>query len=135
MKLITPHPNPLPKGERESAELLGREQIPEAASELAGLVLDDPDIQIRRAAAIALGRYPGPQSIEVFMATLDDPSPWVRIEALRSLSGIGGQEIIPAIELVSATDADERVRDIASRVLDELSKTDRDGGEPGRFGM
>ena len=97
----------------EGVAELGREQTPDAAWDLVGLVADDPDIHIRRAAAIALGRYGDPQSIEALTAALSDPSPWVRMEALRSLGRIGSQEAVQTFELVMATDADERVRDIA----------------------
>lgn len=113
------------KARLEGVEELGREQTPEAARELEGLVADDPDFHFRRAAAIALGRYGDPRTIEALTAALGDPSPWVRMEALRSLGGIGSQEAVQTFELVMATDSDERVRDLASRLLDALSKTDQ----------
>ncbi len=116
----------------EGVEELGREQTPEAARELEGLVADDPDIHIRRAAAIALGRYGDPRTIETLTAALGDPSPWVRMEALRSLGGIGSQEAVQTFELVIATDADERVRDLASRLLDWLGKQSSMSGATSR---
>ncbi len=106
----------------ERLEQLGREQTAEASWELAALLSDDPDIRVRHAAAIALGKYRDPESAEALRIALQDSSHWVRKEALRSLAGIGGPESLEAVKVVFETDTDEQIRDLAARILDALGR-------------
>lgn len=101
---------------------LADEQTAEASWELADILFDDPDTRIRHAAAIALGRYSDPESTQMLRSALQDSSHWVRKEALRSLASIGNPESIEDVKFVIDTDPDERVRELAGRILKMLER-------------
>lgn len=115
-------PEPQSRQERlEHIEQLSREQTVSASRELTGL-LHDPDIRIRRAAVRALGEYADFQPLRV---ALQDSNYWVRKEALRSLGKIGDPRSIDTIEFIHDTDPDERVRELAGRILESLGREAR----------
>jgi len=101
---------------------MAREQTAGASWELAVHLSGDPDFRIRYAAAMALGEYSDPASVETLRIALQDSSHWVRQEALRSLAKIGNPESLEDVKFVIDTDPDERVRELAARVLNVLER-------------
>lgn len=105
----------------EQVEQLSRDRNVAAARELAAL-LHDPDIRIRLAAARGLGEQ---ADFEMLRVALQDSSPWVRKEALRSLDKIGDPGSIGSVKFIRDSDPDEGVRELAGRVLESLDRQAR----------
>ena len=61
------------------------------------LALTDEIADVRRLATIAIGGFPAERSTPVLQHALDDEDPWVRMEALRALSG-DSEEVQEIIE-------------------------------------
>lgn len=57
----------------EGAKLLGQKKIKRAESALIGALLEDPDTDVRRAAAWALGEAGGPEAVKALEIIAQDP--------------------------------------------------------------
>jgi HEAT repeat protein len=91
--------------------------------------LSDPNPQIRRRAALALGRIGAPESVGWLVPVLSDRVPLVRAEAAFSLGLIEGQlssEVVAAL-LRSFSDPDPEVRGRAAEALARQGITDAAG--------
>jgi hypothetical protein len=79
--------------------------------------LRSPDVSQRTAAARALGEARSVEAVQPLIRALrEDPSPEVRGWTLRSLDAIGTNEANAAIASAARSDADERVRGLASQL-------------------
>jgi len=76
---------------RDAAQACGAHRLPGAAEGLAGRLTGDRDPDVRRAAAVALGRIGAPASIDPLLAAMDDPEPGVQQLASESLETLTGQ--------------------------------------------
>ena len=77
----------------EAARALQRLHHDDAATPLMERVQQDPDADVRTAAADALGQYAQPAVFDVLVAALDDPSFGVALAARRSLQTLTGQRL------------------------------------------
>ena len=86
---------------------------------LSKLLADDPDVEVRVAAAGQLSDSNSAGSMNSLLAALGDPSTEVILEALDSLQFVGDETLIPAIQpLLGHPDAE--VRDTAADTIDLL---------------
>jgi hypothetical protein len=104
----------------QAVQALARRSDPEAAVELGRMLAQDTDPAVRSRAATALGRVSGPQAAAGLTAALGDEAVSVRIQALRSLRQVAGEQAIDPIARVLAADPDPSVRRTAARLLGEL---------------
>lgn len=70
-----------------------------ARERLTAIALDDPLPSCREWAALALGRYGGPEVAQLLLVMLDDPHPAVRLGAARGLVAIGDPAFAEPIDL------------------------------------
>jgi hypothetical protein len=91
---------------------------------LVAVLGEEPDQALRMEAATALGRLRGDIStVEALIAAaLGDRSPWVRLAALHSLSGVLDPALLEPLSRISAGDSHPGVRLLASRVLAQLRR-------------
>jgi len=95
------------------------EAVGDGISQLGQLLADDPNAEVRVAAASQLSDSDSAGSINSLLAALDDPSSSVIIETLDSLVFVGDETIIPAIQpLLRHPDAE--VREAAADAVDFL---------------
>lgn len=80
-------------------------------------LIEDPDIHVREAVALSLGKIGGPSVPDVLLRMLSDPVPVVRFQVLEAFDMIRNPKTIPY--LISAlSDSDFGVRVRASEILD-----------------
>ncbi len=60
-------------------------------------LLADPDVDVRREAATALGRQRDPRALEPLVAALGDPNSFLRTTAAQALGSLGDPRAIPAL--------------------------------------
>ena len=102
----------------KAAHALGA--VPGSVDVLAPL-LQDPDIDVRRAAARSLGRQRDPAAIPALEAALDDPNSFVRQWVARGLLAMQHPATIPALEK-AARDQTALVAEVAARGLAALGQ-------------
>ena len=106
---------------RVSAALaLGKFHNPATFDEIANLLLDDPKIEVRQAAARAFAETKDPQTLPYLMQALRDSFWWYEREQtanelLRAIEAIGPAAVDPLIEALS--DSEGTVRKFAARML------------------
>ena len=90
------------------------------------VVLAEGDEDVRKEAALSLGRIGGEEAISALLAALrTDPSPEVRWRAAMMLGRIGGPEIVPALRALAASEADPLVSD---RIGEAIARITAGGG-------
>jgi len=67
-------------------------------SALLAQLIEDPDVDVRREAAAALGMQADELAVEALAGALDDPNSFMRSTAVRALATIGDPRSIPALE-------------------------------------
>lgn len=87
-------------------------------SDLARL-LEDPDIDVQRVAARALGQQGDPAAVPALRRALDGPNSFVRTWAAMGLSQLGHPDALPAL-LHATRDGTARVREIAAEGAQRL---------------
>jgi HEAT repeat protein len=89
---------------------------------LAAVLREEPDQALRMEAASALGGLRSDASTveALILAALTDRSPFVRLAALHSLTGVLDPGLLEPLERISAGDSHPGVRLLAARVLDRL---------------
>ena len=109
---------------RVSAALaLGKFHNPATFDEIANLLLDDPKIEVRQAAARAFGETKDPQALPYLMQALRDSFWWYEREQtaddlLWAIEAIGPASVDPLIEALS--DSEGTVRKFAARMLGQI---------------
>jgi hypothetical protein len=127
-----------PDERREAVNWLstGPRSSSDAITKLLGAILrGDPDPTVRAAAARALGTTINANAIDPLVAACSDPNEFVRLDAVRSLSGKTGDNAKRALIVRLTNDSDPQVRAAAAaslssyrdrRVLDALIESLRD---------
>ena len=127
-----------PDERREAVNWLstGPRSSSDAITKLLGtIVRGDPDPTVRAAAARALGTSINPNAVEPLVGACSDPNEFVRLDAIRSLSGKTGDNAKRALMVRLTVDNDPQVRAVAAaslssfrdrRVLDALIESLRD---------
>jgi hypothetical protein len=90
--------------------------------------LDDPSAEVRREAALALGRIGSAEATEALLSRLSDPSSPIRIEAARALGEIVDERAVPALVRFLAVGSPE-LRAACAEALGSL------GGEAARAAL
>jgi len=108
-------PVPPVAGPTAGAEPAAPQPVPPRA-DLMRLV-DDPDAQVRRAAALAIGRVGLPEGVPALVRALADPEGEVRQMAAFALGLIGDPAGLEPLKQALATDGDPRVRGRAAEAL------------------
>ncbi|HYO53627.1 HEAT repeat domain-containing protein [Archangium sp.] len=103
-----------PDQRKFAADILGQLGRPEAEDALVHAMLEDPDLNVRVAAAEALGRVGGKVAARALERTLYDPEPLLQVGALESLAELRYPPPLP--ELVRLLDSPTLKRS-AYRVL------------------
>lgn len=109
---------------RASAALaLGKFHDPTTFDDIANLLLDDPKIEVRQAAARAFGETKNPATLPYLMQALRDSFWWYEREQtadelLRAIEAIGPAAVDPLIEALS--DSEGTVRKFAARMLGKI---------------
>ncbi len=62
------------------------------------VMLEDPDVDVRREAASSLGRQRDPQATDALIGALDDPNSFMRSTAVHALRGAKDAKAAPALE-------------------------------------
>lgn len=119
-------PLPLPKSRKEIRALANR-GTPSALAQLAEIYIRDANVAFRVEALRALSRYRKPLAFEIFQKALSDPSPWVRRQALQSLSRMDDARSREIIRSAVKTEKDESLRRMAEKILEKLEKAERNG--------
>ena len=88
--------------------------------------LDDAEPEIRREAALALGRIGGPEAVKALVALLNTPESDAQPEAARALGMAGDQEAIKPL-VGKLTDPNEIIREHAAGALGELRSREAAG--------
>lgn len=86
------------------------------------LEFDTPPV--RAAAAAALARIDGANALAPLLRALDDPDPWVRFFALRSIGSFANPTVAPAVRTLLERDPAGQVRLAAIDVLGRLDAVD-----------
>jgi HEAT repeat protein len=120
--------DPVPEVRAEAARALG--VTGEPAESVAPLVeaLDDPNVEVRRAATLALGRIDSPRAVEALVEVLTDhPELWREVSAaLATASGHDLEErLLPLLDSESS-----QVRSGAVRVIAAVTSPTPAEGEP-----
>ena len=92
---------------------------------LVAVLREEPDQALRMEAATALGRLRSDASaVEALTAAaLRDRSPFVRLAALHSLTGVLDPGLLEPLATIAARDSHPGVRVLAARVLDQLNES------------
>lgn len=98
-----------------AVRLLGELEWQEGISILSNLI-EDPDIHLREAVALSLGKIGGPFVPDVLLQMLSDPVPVVRFQVLEAFDMIRNPKTIPYL-LTALSDPDFGVRIRASEIL------------------
>jgi hypothetical protein len=112
-----------------AAWALARVGTNEAIQALSEAALNSPDEGIRVPIVIELGRSNIAVAVPLLTQLLSDPSPNVRVAALNALEGIGDKSTIPAVQSKLA-DSDARVREVAGRVVQNLTAREKSAPIP-----
>lgn len=107
----------------EAVEALGMFKLPESFDRMADLLLEDPQIEARQAAASALGRTGHADAIPYLMLALRDPFWWYEREQTAEvlLDAIAGMRTLAVEPLLEAlTDKEGTVRRFAARLLGRI---------------
>ena len=100
---------------------LSRSSGPEVGPALMGSTRDrSPGVRAR--AAVALGQIRAPGAYERLVELLSDSVPDVRESAVNGFRWLGDERAIPVIKELLKAEEGRRVRDMASRTLQELSR-------------
>ena len=95
-----------------------RSRLPRAPPQALGRALGDPDVELRAAAALALGAA-GKPAAAILLAHLDDPAPQVRERVVAALGEIKDPSaVVPLIGKIQ--DGQASVRRAVSRALGQL---------------
>ena len=102
---------------------LGMFNIPDTFDNMADLLLEDPQINVRQAAAQALGETMQSQALTYLMIALRDPFWWYEREQaaeplLKAIAGMGTMAIDALLEAL--TDSEMAVRRIAAKLLGHI---------------
>lgn len=102
---------------------IGKLRDPSTFDELANVLLDDPKIEVRQAAAKVLGESRHPDALPFLMEALRDSFWWYEreqkvIDLLQAIQNMGAIAVDPLIEALS--DREGRVRKFAVMILGEL---------------
>jgi HEAT repeat protein len=102
---------------------LGRFQDSRTFDRMADLLLEDPQIEVRQAAAIALGGTKHPQALPYLMVALRDPFWWYEREQaagelLKAIEGMGPLAVEALLEAL--TDSEMTVRRYAATLLGRI---------------
>ena len=95
---------------------------PEAVEKLAELLTQSRYAEVRKAAAVALGKVGSADSVPSLLRALDDPEQnvrWFAVEALRKLDAV---QAVPRISESLRQDGSARVRQVAAEALGELGQ-------------
>ena len=87
-------------------------------SELAGTLASAANPQIRREAALALGRIPTVESVRALERALSDADSSVRVEVIEALGRIGSDEAIRLVGQSAMSGHDAEVQAAATQVLE-----------------
>jgi HEAT repeat protein len=118
----------LPDGEPEARAGaligLGHFKDPATFDRMADLLLEDPHIEVRQAAARALGASKHPRALPYLMVALNDPFWWYEREEeaevlLEAIVGMGGIAVEPLLEAL--TDNEMTVRRFAATLLGRIA--------------
>lgn len=88
------------------------------------MLVEDGDAVVRARAAIALGELGTLRAARPLMAALDDPSPLVRMQALRTLGRTDPEAAVPEVGAVLVNDPDPDVRRVAARTLGRVGSSE-----------
>lgn len=104
----------------EAVNAVGKFKDPDTFDNMADLLLEDPQIEARQAAAIALGETGHPQAVLYLMVALRDPFWWYEREQaadslLKAIEDMGTMALGPLLEAL--TDNEGTVRRFAAKVL------------------
>jgi HEAT repeat protein len=80
--------------------------------------LNNPQLEVRRAVADALGRVRHPDATEFLAQALSDEQPAVRLAAVLALGRLGSRAAQKSLAAAAHSDADESVRRAARQVLE-----------------
>jgi len=107
----------------EVVRAIGKFNLPDTFDKMADLLLEDPEIEARQAAAQALGETKHPHAIPYLMLALRDPFWWYEREGaaevlLEAIEGMGAQAVEALLE--SLTDSEMAVRRFAAKILGRI---------------
>ncbi len=107
----------------EAVKALGKFKLPETFDNMADLLLEDPQIEARQAAAQALGETHDPQAIQYLMIALRDPFWWYEREQaadvlLEAIAGMDTAVVEPLLEALS--DSEGTIRRFAAMLLGRI---------------
>jgi HEAT repeat protein len=107
----------------EVVKALGKFKLPETFEKMADLLLEDPQIEARQAAASALGGTGDPRAIPYLMFALRDPFWWYEREQaadalLEAIAGMGTSAVDLLLEALN--DSEGTVRRYAVRLLGRI---------------
>lgn len=98
---------------------LRRAQLSQAVPEVIGLLLSDPAVAVRRAAANALGEFGDPAALPALRQALDDDSETVQLWAIRSIGRLRDRESVDhLIDLLDSPDSG--FRSYAAQALGQI---------------
>ena len=80
-------------------------------------MLGDPFWQVRKEAAVALGRLRAPAAVPALVRLLEADVPDLRRVAASALGELRAREAAPALERLRLADADAEVKKAAARAL------------------
>ena len=107
----------------EAVKAIGKFKDVETFDNMADLLLEDPQIEARQSAAIALGETLHPRAIPYLMLALQDPFWWYEREQaadalLKAIAGMGTLAVEALLEAL--TDSEGTVRRYAARLLGQI---------------
>lgn len=86
-------------------ESLQRQKSVDALDEISGLLINDPDRDVRRMAAFSLGKQKDRRAVPFLIQALKDPEPNVRVDAVSSLRRLKAREAVdPLLEFLNKDD-------------------------------
>jgi HEAT repeat protein len=104
--------------------------IGQPAFDTLGDALDDPSWDVRRTAALALGRLGDQRATgRLLLALRDNSDPWLRENAALALGQIGDISALPLLQVALFDDA-PRVREAAAAALHRLELNSRQSVDP-----
>lgn len=112
--------HPQPETRLRAAWLLGRMRAVRAVPELLAVIAGrGRDPYLLSAAARSLGQIGDRQAVPGLIALLRDPpvSYMVRVEAVKALAALGGEDARRTLAEAAARDSNDRVREAASQAL------------------